>query len=82
MEGMEELSGINLAKKINLLDSIHLLEMACNKASVKTICNCFIHGRFLYPKEKIYAVVEELEKNTSAPPYMTAQDFEAWMDID
>ena len=48
----------------------------------KLIINCFIHGGFLQPEEKAYAVVEGLEKIISAPPDMTAQDFEAWMDID
>ena len=72
LENMEELSGSNLAKKNNVLDAIHLLAMVWNEVSKKTIINCFIHGGFLQPEEKAYAVVEELEKITSAPPDVTA----------
>ena len=42
---------------------------------------CFSCEGFLQPEEKAYAVVEELEKITSAPPDMTTQDFKAWMNI-
>ena len=72
MEDTEELIGRNLGKKINVLDAIHLLAMVWNELSEKMIINCFIYGEFLQPEEKTYAVVEELEKITSAPPDMTA----------
>ena len=52
---------------MNVLDVMHLLTMAWNEVSEKMIINCFIHGGFLQPEEKTYAVVEQLEKITSAP---------------
>ena len=59
MDDTEELSGINLAKKTNVLDGIHLLVMVWNEVSEKIICNYFSHGGFLQSEEKAYAVVKE-----------------------
>jgi hypothetical protein len=74
-----------IAKKIPLLDALHLLAMSWKHVSKKTIENCFRKGGFSKINDETSAF-EELdctaETNESISGDMPKDEFENWVDID
>jgi hypothetical protein len=66
----EKLSANELAKQTNLLDALHLITIAWDQVTDKTIRNCFKHGGFAEGVEE----EEEYEE--------VDLDFENWLKID
>ncbi|XP_025198312.1 tigger transposable element-derived protein 6-like [Melanaphis sacchari] len=68
----EKLSANELAKQTNLLDALHLITMAWDQVTDKTIRNCFKHGGFA---ESVEGEEEEEYEEVDL-------DFENWLKID
>jgi hypothetical protein len=74
-----------VAKKISLLDALHLVAMSWKRVSEKTTENCFRKGGF--PKTNAETPASEEYDLTSeifvqAPDGMPKEEFENWLDID
>jgi len=74
-----------VAKKISLLDALHLVAMSWKRVSEKTIENCFRKGGF--SKTNVETPASEESDLTSeifdqAPDDMSKEEFENWLDID
>lgn len=77
----DQLDANAIARKISLLDAIHLLASSWKHVSKKTIENCFGKGGFLKPDHEITAEVE-LENAESFIGDMSKDTFENWIEID
>jgi hypothetical protein len=72
------------AKKISLLDALHLVAMSWKRVSEKTIENCFRKGGFSKTKAETPASEESdltSEIFHQAPEGMSKEEFENWLDI-
>jgi hypothetical protein len=65
-----------IAKKINVLEALHLANEAWNKVSAETIRNCFRHGGFSATEEETVTCVPE------KPSDLSPEDYENWLTID
>lgn len=68
-----------LAKKINILEALHLANEAWDNVSDVTIRNCFRHGGFVKIKED---QEEDASCPKEPPEDLTVRSYEDWMDID
>jgi len=74
-----------VAKKVSLLDALHLVAMSWNRVSEKTIENCFRKGGFFKTKAETPASEESdltSEIFDQAPDGMSKEEFENWLDND
>jgi hypothetical protein len=74
-----------IAKKISLLDALHLVVMSWKRVSEKTIVNCFRKGGFSKTNTETPASEESgvtSEIFNQAPDGMPKEEFENWSDID
>jgi hypothetical protein len=73
------------AKKISLLDALHLVAMSWKRVSEKTIDNCLRKGGFSKTNAETPASEESdltSEIFDQAPDGMSKEEFENWLDID
>lgn len=80
LEDKECITANELAKKINLLEALHLMVMSWNRISPATIKNCFISAGFCEVEKD--DGMTTLQTPESVPDDMTEEDYEAWMVID
>jgi hypothetical protein len=74
-----------VAKKISLLDALHLVAMSWKRVSEKTIENCFRNGGFSKTNAETPASEESdltSEIFDQAPDGMPIEEFENWLDMD
>lgn len=64
-----------IAKKVNVLEALHLANEAWNKVSAETIQNCFRHGGFSATEEETVVCVPE------KPSDLSQEDYEIWLTI-
>ncbi|XP_050527813.1 tigger transposable element-derived protein 6-like [Daktulosphaira vitifoliae] len=69
----------DLAKKINVLEALHLVNEAWNNISDVTIQNCFRHGGFIKTEEE---EKEEENRSVETQEDLTAKTYVDWMNID
>ena len=75
------LSANDIAKKLNLLDAMHIIVSGWGNVSKETILNCWRKGGF------VAGEISESEYNESSdvvhhPPGMSQEQFDAWVDAD
>lgn len=66
----------DIAKKVTVLEALHLAKEAWNKVSAETIRNCFRHGGFSATEEETVACVPE------KPSDLSQEDYELWLTND
>ena len=68
-----------VAKRLSVLDALHILAGSWNKVTKETICNCWRKGNFFSAPEK-----QELEFETPipVPEGIAKEQFEKWLDIE
>jgi hypothetical protein len=74
-----------VAKKISLLNELHLVAMSWKRVSEKTIENCFRKGGFAKTNAQTPASEESdliSEIFDQAPDGMPKEEFENWLDIE
>ena len=86
LDDIQDRSDANaVAKKISLLDALHLVAMSWKRVSEKTIENCFRKGGFSKTKAETSTSEEsDLTSNIfdQAPDGMSKEEFGNWLDID
>ena len=74
-----------VAKKLTLLDSLHMQREAWNKITKSTMSNCYRKASFLLPIEEIEGENDNevsLENGVYVPPGMATKEFERYAAVD
>jgi len=86
LDDIQDLSDASaVAKKLPLLDALHLVAMSWKRVSEKTTENCFRKGGFSKTKAETPTSEESdltREIFDQAPDSMSKEEFENWLDID
>ncbi|KAK7098293.1 hypothetical protein V1264_002625 [Littorina saxatilis] len=86
MEDCETLTAPSVAKKVTVLDAMHMLADAWAKVSATTIMNCWRKAGMVSAESHAGETETETERETDfsvpPPPGMSAEEFDAWVDMD
>jgi len=77
-DSQEELVANEVVKKVTLLDTMNMLDVAWEKVTAETIRNCWRKGGFVGEPDPM----PEMEPLPSPPPGLTAEVFDQWITID
>ena len=78
----EELVANEVVKKVSLLDTMNMLDVAWTKVTAETVRNCWKKGGFVEDLELLPELQPELEPLPLPPPGLTAEMFQQWVTID